>query len=182
MDSNLFAHYEAVLRAERAARERLCGEIRRLNQSLKQKDALIAGLASTLAADDASMRAQAEPLPFAQPVGLGAPAESRVPDNHKFAGISVRWSILSLMADHVPPEDDLGTVEMAEALQSGGVRSGGQNFAANVSAVVSDMVNKRQELEPTGNGKYRITQTGRSAWQTIKMSRQYRSRRSGWTD
>lgn len=178
MDSDLYAHYEAVLNAERAERERLCAEIRRLNQLLKQKDAVISALATSLSNDDAVMRSKAKPLPFPQPVGLGAAPAA--PENQIYAGISVRWAILSLMTDHAPAES-LGTAEMADALTAGGVRSGGLNFAANVSAVVSDMVKNRNELEPIGEGKYRITQHGREVWQAIKVSRRYRNRWIGWT-
>lgn len=178
MNSDLKAHYEVVLSAEKAEREKLCAEIKRLNQQLKQRDAVIAALATSIANEDAA-RALTKPLPFSQPVGLAAMPQS-TPNALIFAGISVRWAILSLMGDHTPASDALGTAEMADALIAGGVRSGGQNFAANVSAVVSDMVNNRQELESAGEGKYRINQHGREVWQGIKASRQYRNRRFGW--
>jgi hypothetical protein len=175
MNNDLHVHYEAVLGAERAERDRIRSEIGRLNHLMKEKDRVIASLAASLGEDDAVARSLVKPLPFPQPVGLGAPYP-QPPDSLIFAGISVRWSILGLMSDHVPAEEVRGTAEMAEALAAGGVRSGGLNFVANVSAVVSDMVKNRQELEPTEDGKYRITQKGRETWQTIKVSRRYRTR------
>lgn len=177
MHNDLFVHYEAVLNAERAERERLCNDIKRLNAQLKQKDSVIAALMESLTAEQAAAHALAKPLPFAQPVGLGTTPQGALPDNMIYAGISVRWGILSLMSDHV--SEPMGTADMAEALIAGGVRSGGVNFAANVSAVVSDMVKNRRELELT-DGKYRITPHGREVWESIKVSRRYRTRRYGW--
>lgn len=178
MNTDLHAHYEAVLNAEKADRERVFSEIKRLSQILKQKDSLIAALTASVSTDDAAARTLVKPLPFPQPVGLGAPAPPPVADNARFENISVRWGILSLMTDYTPNGDSLTPGEMAEALIAGGVRSGGVNFAANVSAVVSSMKN-RNELEPTGEGKYRITPHGRDVWQTVKVSRRYRGRRYG---
>jgi hypothetical protein len=177
MNTDLLVHYEAVLGAERAERERLCDDIKRLNAQLKLKDNMIAALVASLAADQADAHGLAKPLPFPQPVGLGTVPQAPVPDSMVYAGISVRWGILSLMSDHAA--GTMSTPDMAEALIAGGVRSGGQNFTANVSAVVSDMVKNRQELELI-DGKYRITPHGKDVWTTIKVSRRYRNRRYGW--
>lgn len=171
MTNDLHLHYEAVLAAEKAERERICSEIRRLNQQLKHKDGLIASLAASLVTDDAVARGSATPLPFPQPVGLGA-----LPVYTRFDGISVRWAILGLMSDFAA--EPMATAEMAEALLQGGVRSGGLNFTSNVSAVISDMVKNRNELEQVDT-KYRITPHGREVWASIKQSRKYRQRRHG---
>jgi hypothetical protein len=179
MNSDLYAHYEAVLNAEKSERDRLCAEIKRLNALLKQKDAAIAALTASINVDNVAARAFAKPLPFAQPVGLGAQPQPTVPDNQIYASISVRWAILKFMADHTPTGETRSIVDMAEALTAGGVRSGGVNFAANVSAVVSAMKNKT-ELEAAGDGKFRITTHGRDVWQSIKTSRQYTARQYGW--
>lgn len=169
MNNDLQAHYEAVLNAERAECERLRTEIKRFTQLLKQKEGVVAALASSLSTDDAMARILVKPLPFPQ-----APITEA-----RFEGISVRWAILSLMTDHTPDGDSLTPAQMSEALVAGGVRSGGVNFAANVSAVVSAMKAKN-ELEPTGEGgTYRVTAHGRDVWQTIKVSRMYRNRRYG---
>jgi hypothetical protein len=177
MNADLHAHYEAVLLAEKREREQLCLELRRLNAQLKQKDALIAALAASLVADDAASRALSKPLPFPQPVGLGA-AEPPPADPARFENISVRWAILSLMTDYTPDAELRTPTEMAEALIAGGVRTGGANFAANVAAVVSTM-KARNELESPGDGKYGLTPHGKDVWQTIKLSSRYQNRRYG---
>ena len=169
MTNDLHLHYQAVLTAERQERERIVSEIKRLQQQLKQKDDLLAALTATLAVYDAAQRGLAKPLPFPQPVGLGAPAPTAL-----FVGISVRWAILSLMSDYA--KEPLATAELAEALAAGGVRSGGVNFTSNVSAVVSDMVKNRNELEQVDT-KYRITPHGREVWASIKGTRRYKQRR-----
>ena len=168
MKTELYAHYKAVLEAEQTERERLCNECKHINLLIKQKDTVIAALKASLAADDAASREQASALPFAQPVGLAAP-----PPNLIYAGISVRWALLSLMSDHA--KTTLSTTEMAEALVAGGVRSGGERFPANVSAVVSDM-KIRGELESAENNKYRITPKGREVWEGIRTRPQYNKR------
>ena len=171
MNTEMQGHYQAVLIAERAERERIKGELSRLNQQLKLKEGVIATLTAAIEAEEAASRALAKPLPFATPVGLGT-----VPANAVFVGISVRWAILCLMSDYA--REPMSTSDMAEALGAGGVRSGSVNFNSNVSAVVSDMVKNRKELEPVDT-KYQITQQGRDVWKSIKDSRQYRQRRQG---
>ena len=172
MNSDLYTHYEAVLNAERAERDRLQADLKRISIQIKQKDSVIAALMASIARDNNEARSLTNPLPFQTPVGLATTPENL------FAGISVRWALLSLTSDHAP--GPLSTPEMAEALAAGGVRSGGQNFVANVSAVVSDMVKNRNELEVVDGGKYRITTHGRDVWQTIKVSRRYRTRSYSW--
>ena len=168
MNTDLSAHYQAVLNAELSARDQLCAQIKHLNLELKQKDVVIAALRASLTSADAATRDQAKPLPFAQPIGLASPTSAL------YAGISVRWALLSMMGDHTSVP--LTTSEMAERLIAGGVRSGGERFSANVSAVVSDM-KTRQELEVAEDGKYRISARGREVWEGIKQKPQYKRRR-----
>jgi hypothetical protein len=172
MDNDMFAHYRAVLAHEQAERERLLAELR-------LKDSIIAGLQATLAAHEPGARAWSKPLPFNPPVALPpmGPAEPTVPPHLRFAGISVRWALLSLMAEDPSAASGLRTTEMADALLAGGVRSSGQNFAANVSAVVSDMTRKKKELEAVEDGKYVISAHGREVWDGVKRNRYYRYRR-----
>jgi hypothetical protein len=91
----------------------------------------------------------------------------------KYAGLSVRWAILNLLAED--REAPMPTAAIAETLRAGGITSNSQNFTSNVSAVISDMTNKKQELEPTDSG-YRLTETGRKAWDAIKHTHQYVNR------
>ena len=168
MDKDLYGKYEAVLADQQEERDRLAAE-------LHQVDLIIAKLKAKLEVRDTELRSAAKALPFPTPLGLGANPE--VPPSLWYAGISVRWAILSLMADH--STEPMATADIATALKDGGVRSGGQSFVANVSAVVSDMVHKRGELL-AAEGKYQITPSGRSAWESIKHSRSYRFRRMGF--
>jgi hypothetical protein len=93
----------------------------------------------------------------------------------KYAGLSVRWAILNLLAED--REAPMPTSAIAEALRIGGITSNSQNFTSNVSAVISDMTNKKLELESTDSG-YRLTETGRRAWEAIKHTHQYATRLS----
>jgi hypothetical protein len=89
--------------------------------------------------------------------------------------MSVRWGVLKMMAEEAT--EPLKTAQMAVLLLEGGMKSAGKTFASNVSAVVSDMVNQRKELEAIGEtGTYRITDNGRLAWAAIKHSPKYVSR------
>jgi hypothetical protein len=95
---------------------------------------------------------------------------SEAPSIHpgKYAGMSVRWSVLNLLAeDSTRP---MGTGEIAEALERGGIISNGKNFAANVSAVLSNMNNERREVLSTDNG-WVISDVGRQAWAHIRVRR-----------
>lgn len=86
----------------------------------------------------------------------------------KYAGMSVRWAVLNLLAeDSTKP---MGTGEVADALQHGGITSTGKNFAANVSAVLSNMNNERKEVLSTDNG-WVISDIGRQAWAHIRLRR-----------
>jgi len=87
--------------------------------------------------------------------------------------MSVRWAILYLLAEYA--SGPMGTAEIAKALEEGGITSRGQNFRSNVSAIVSVMVNQRQELEQSGDG-YQITQHGLDVWGGIKQTPQWLTR------
>ncbi len=87
-----------------------------------------------------------------------------------FAGISVRWSALYLLAELV--SGPLTTPAIAETLQAGGYTTEGKNFNANVSAVLSVMTNQRKETELVDGG-YQITELGRMAWAAIKNTPQW---------
>ena len=173
MDNDLHVHYEAVLNAERSERDRMNAEIKRLQAQVRLKDGFIAAIAAKLSAESTTAHELTKPLPFTPPLGLGVAPHPTMPDNLRYASISVRWGLLSLMCDYTT--EPMATADMAEALKAGGVRSGGANFAANVSAVVSDMVKNRGELELI-DGKYRITPRGREVWAGIKAGRQFKRR------
>ena len=87
----------------------------------------------------------------------------------KYAGISVRWAILSLLNEDATRP--LGTGEVAEALQEGGITSSGKNFPANVSAVLSNMNKVRGEVQNNAGEGWIITPSGRQAWAAIRALR-----------
>jgi hypothetical protein len=91
----------------------------------------------------------------------------------KYAGLSVRWAILNLLSEDV--DGPLPTSKIAELLTIGGITSQGETFTSNVSAVISDMKNKKHEVESTASG-YQLTDTGRVAWDAIKQTHRYANR------
>ena len=69
--------------------------------------------------------------------------------------------------------------EIAQVLINGGISSGkGKDFSSTVSAVLSDMKNKRFEVANSAAGVWNITQTGIQAWAAIKTIPQYQHRAS----
>jgi hypothetical protein len=92
----------------------------------------------------------------------------------RYVGMSVRWAVLKLLSEHAP--GPLKSSEVASFLASGGIVSKGKDFTANVSAVISDMVKVRKELEPAEENTYRLTDNGRLAWAAIKHSPKYINR------
>lgn len=159
MNKELYEHYKAILKAEEAEAEDLKAERERIDGRLEQTQASIARISAKI-----SDYHEATPAGGSEPV--------QVPERLKYAGMSVRWAILRLMADG--GAEDLSTSQMAETLKNGGVSSGGKNFAGNVSAVVSEMVRVKRELESPASGIYRITALGREKWDTIRHSAKYR--------
>lgn len=122
-----------------------------------------------------------EVLPFAIPqrneVSSTVPQHSSlVPGLAVYSGLSTRWAILYLLAEHAT--GPLGRSEIAKALVDGGITSTAQSFASNVSAVLSGMVNDRKEVEQVENAGYRITGHGREVWEGVKRTPQWASRTS----
>ncbi len=86
----------------------------------------------------------------------------------KYAGMSVRWAILNLLSEDAT--GPMGTGEIADALRQGGITSAGKNFNANVSAVLSNMNNERNEVLSNEKG-WVIAPAGRQAWAHIRVKR-----------
>jgi hypothetical protein len=102
---------------------------------------------------------------------IASPVATQLPmaiSNGRYAGMSVRWAVLNLLAEDAVGPMDTGAV--AEALAAGGITSNGKSLAANVSAVLSDMKNARNEVTTTPNG-WVITQAGKQGWIHAKASR-----------
>lgn len=92
--------------------------------------------------------------------------------NGKYAGMSVRWAILSLLTEDAT--EPLTTGQIAEALAKGGLTSSAKSFAGNVSAVLSGMNHEKGEVL-TNDGSWTISEKGRQAWIHIKASREWKA-------
>lgn len=104
------------------------------------------------------------------PIAPSPHVESILPvvEPGKYVGISVRWAILCLLTeDAIAP---MATGEIAQMLSEGGITSSSRNFASNVSAVLSDMYRQRHEVDQI-DGKWVITEAGKSAWIHISSTR-----------
>ncbi len=132
----------------------------RINE-LKQRDAQLKALASALESLRLVIEASEQSLP------------ASFDSNGPFAGISVRWAILFLLAEKAT--EPMTTGQIAEALLTGGIITKGANFNANVSAVISNMARDRGEVVGT-DGHYEITAIGRESWTGIKASPQMQGR------
>ena len=165
MDKDMYAHYVAVLADQQASREDLLVQVKLVETTI----AALKVKLNAYEAENAEAREVQKPLAFPTPVPQGAPAQTL------FAGISVRWAVLHLMAEHAT--GPMRSSEIADALQAGGVRSSGLNFAANVSAVISEMRKKDKPELSADDGRFEITDHGREVWDGIKHTRQYRYRR-----
>lgn len=161
-------NYDDVLKDLELRRNQCKEELRRLTEEARSLDQVIAGLrqlASPVGAEpDTATRAQRPPI-----------SELRSSPAAAYAGLSVRWAILYLLAEHAL--GPLGRTDIADKLHQGGITSAAQNFASNVSAVLSGMANARREVEQIGSG-YQITPHGREVWEGIKRTPQWAARRS----
>jgi len=103
------------------------------------------------------------------------------PDAHRYHAFSVRWAILCLLTETSQP---FSVQEIADALLAGGIRTEATNFPNNVSSVLSQMRSKPEPEVATADGKWIISDTGRSAWNHIRDKHGNRLRRkfSPWAE
>jgi hypothetical protein len=161
MSSELVEHYKAVLADLQRRRDDYANAINEL-------DGMIEGINRQIKVLEALPPLPAN-IPASEPLQFVIPNARR-----KYVGISVRWAVLNFLAEDA--KGPRNTAEIAQALQEGGVRSEGQRFNSIVSAVLSDMKNKKEEVETVDDGRYQLTQRGREAWDHIKQTAQYRNR------
>jgi hypothetical protein len=150
-----------------------------LNKSREDLNKLEAAITGLRAAMDINLNVNIEP-------GENVAVHIAKPSDHeqRYANMSVRWAILKLLAEG----GGLIGRPMKSAEISDELTSGGNDKAsrATVSAVISDMVKKRQELErqdveQSEDGGYQLTETGKHAWNAIKHSPKYANRASSPT-
>lgn len=127
-----------------------------LDDMLKQRVQLAARLDET----DAAISAMRKMMPDSEAsVGQQRPSVPVIGDG-KYAGMSVRWGVLNLLAESANTR--MTTSDIASALQAGGIVTSGKSFAANVSAVLSDMYRGKQEVV-SGDDGWELTEKGRQA-------------------
>ena len=156
MAGDLYVHYQAVLDDLQQRKQSLA-------QSIKELDGMIAGIQRQLGT-------VASPGDTHPEVGSATPTVV----SGEYSNMSVRWAILKLLAEG--PTSSMATGDVATTLEGGGVTSKGQRFASVVSAVLSGMKNKKQEIEMADGGMYRLSAVGRQAWEAIKNSPRYLNR------
>jgi len=90
--------------------------------------------------------------------------------------MSVRWAVLDLLAESEPKT----TAEIAEALIAAGVQTKAANFVNNVSAVLSTtMKEAHSEVQQLADGKWQLTENGRSAIEHIRTTPKFRGAMRG---
>lgn len=159
--NNMLEHYREVLKDLETRHANALRETKSLEQTIAGIRALMANSASLF------IPARLEPT---------LPLEAPEMPSGQYAGMSVRWAILKMLAeDSAHP---MKTPEITKALVAGGLRGKGEDFGASVSAVVSVMAKQRNEVErvPEIEGAYRLTENGRLAWAAIKHSPKYINR------
>ncbi|MGD0161816.1 MAG: hypothetical protein ABSB39_05045 [Candidatus Sulfotelmatobacter sp.] len=104
------------------------------------------------------------------------PATPSRQSSRKYAFTSVRWAILDLLAESEPKT----TAEIAEDLIAAGVQTKAANFANNVSAVLSTTLKEQHgEVEQLPDGKWRLTDNGKSAIEHIRTTPKFREAMRG---
>jgi hypothetical protein len=140
-------------------------DLNRGREDLNRIEAAITGL-----------RAAMELYVNVDPVTENAAARIARPSDgeHRYANMSVRWAVLKLLAEFGPIGRPMKSADISERLTAGGNEKASK---ATVSAVISDMVNKRNELEQAEDG-FELTEGGKLAWNAIKHSAKYLNRDS----
>lgn len=139
-------------------------ELNRGREELNRIEAAITGLRAAM-----QMYVDIDPVPE------NAPRIARPSDGeYRYANMSVRWAVLKLLAEFGPIGRPMKSADISERLTIGGNEKASK---ATVSAVISDMVNKRNELEQADDG-FQLAEGGKLAWNAIKHSAKYVNRDS----
>jgi hypothetical protein len=158
--NNKTNHYEETMRDLELRRATSLQELTKLDQA-------ISALRATMTVS--------QPVTETVAVHIARPSDWK----QEYANMSVRWAILKLLAEGGGPLGrPMKSAEISEELTGGGNEKASK---ATVSAVISDMVKKRQELErqeveQSEDGGYQLTETGKHAWNAIKHSSKYVNR------
>jgi hypothetical protein len=167
---NAIDHYQAVLRDLELRRSRLQAEIAEI-------DGLIKGIKKVTSHEASLFVSSPVEVVSQKKLVLSEMMPHPLRNAPEFAGMSVRWAILKLLNSR---SMEMPAADIAQALIDGGISSGkGKDFVSNVSAVLSDMKNKRGEVT-NSTGKWAITNGGAQAWAAIQATPQYQNRLSAF--
>lgn len=147
---------DALINKLLAVYEHLEAKRQRLRREHEEIEATLAGIRKEIAA-----------LRVVQPHLF---PEVEGPASMTYRNISLRWAILWILSEAVTPQTTTG---IADLLRQGGVPER-RNFNSIVSAILSQMASKT-EIQREGNG-YKLTDTGRSAWEAIRRSERFLNR------
>ena len=155
--------YQRTLSDLQMRRSKCIEELRKLDDAIQALTATMPSSAPVITPSTVSRidRDEEISLPDEQPDEL-------------YKSMSVRWAILKLFCEHLEPGVTAATPIISALLQQGG---NAKATKPTVSAVISDMVNIRKELDSNESG-YQLTANGRAAWNAISRSTKYLSRDS----
>ncbi len=162
--SNITSLYQQTLDDLELRRARCLDDLRKIETA-------ITGLRSAM-----EVAVNIPPAAETVTVHIATPSEVQREARQRYANMSVRWAVLKHLAeDRGFMGRPMKTADISESLTSGGNEKASK---ATVSAVISDMVNKRNELEQNEEGGYALTDNGRMAWNAIVHSARYINRAS----
>jgi hypothetical protein len=140
-------------------------------EDLRKLDSAISALSATMTASGLVLSSPPPPPPgFIIPP---PPSPPGAPPEQRYANMSVRWAILKLFSEQMPLGENVTTADISAFLLEGGNEKATK---PTVSAVISDMVKRRSELQSTEGGSYTLTDNGRAAWSAIAHSARYLNR------
>jgi hypothetical protein len=153
---DLKTSYEAVLGDLELERNEILQQVSALQARLKELHHSIATLNRRISPDAPSSSSS---------------LSSTAPSN-RYAFMSTRWAILDLLADSQPKT----TAEIAAALQAAGIQTRAAVFANNVSSVLSTtMKEQHKEVRPLPDGKWELTENGKSAIEHIRTTGRFQA-------
>jgi hypothetical protein len=161
LPADLKLHYDAVLGDLQAERDEIVKAISSQQSRLREINASIFTLSKRVNTDNAPPH-----------------SADLQPANQKYASMSVRWAILDLLMD----SGQKSTADIAGALIAAGVETRAENFANNVSAVLSTTMKHHNEVEQLTDGKWQLTQNGKSAIEHIRTTPRFQAALRGHRD
>jgi hypothetical protein len=152
-------HYQETLDDLKLRRAKHLEEIRKLETAINS-------LQATMGVADATNHAPE--------IASTPPSEVEENPSERYKNMSVRWGILKLLYNDTL--DPMSSADISTVLSEGGNPKASK---ATVSAVISDMVNQREEAVYNQQlGGYLLTAKGEAAWRAIAHSTRYINRTS----